>query len=436
MNMNTSKNIFTALRLRASMLAMLVAFIVSASFLIAAPAMAKDDEEGGIMDFKLSSKPTPLVKDVEKSIDHLFKVLNGDNSQFDTAAVAPMLDFVMGMQTDPKDIEPAKRFGGRGICLLKEVPSDLDKILRYFYNPELPNYLLCPATLRLSGWHEGSEFLTRETPLWDELPTLSEPVMVRGREFETTSPDSFAEAYYGYDLDRLIILLKHNGKNVAISVSEQKEKSDVGRKGAILNDKDWDFFYSGIEGLNRGGMGWMDTFMYKSASVQIFVEDDAAAQKSSAFLFKWLKAGWASMNVVKRSHIYDGSLRYARSLETVLGSPTLTPEKVVEGIKSLTTMSESERDGLIEEYAKNFEIRFKNDPKLEKKEYAKVIADGGYAKVLDPEARKSVLALQKLKSMLGMETLVELSASPVAQAPAVAPIANTGTPQPEAQPES
>ncbi|MDC0336543.1 hypothetical protein OAN24_06600, partial [Pseudodesulfovibrio sp.] len=262
------------------------------------------------------------------------------------------------------------------------------------------------------------------------------PILVRGSEFETTSPDSFAEAYYSYDLKRLIILLKHNGKNTAISISEQADKSDVGRKGAILNDKDWDFFYSGLEGLNRGGIGWMDTFMYKSASVQVFTEHDAVAPKSSVFLFKWLKAGWASMNVVKRSHIYDGSLRYARSLETVLESPTLTPNQVVEGMKPVTSMSEVEMDGLIKEYAKNFEIRFKNDPKLQKKEYAKVIADGGYAEVLDTEARKSVLALQKLKGMLGMETLVDLSSSPVAQAPMVDDESVSEAAQPEVEPES
>lgn len=388
------------------------------------------------MNVKLSNNPEPLAKDVESSIDHLFEVLNGTNIQFDLTRIQPMLDFVVGMQDDPKDISPARRFDGQGICLRKEVATDLDRILRYFYNPDIPNFLLCPAVLRLSGWHEGSEFLKRSKPLWDELPGLTTPVMVRGSEFETTSPDSFAEAYYHYDLNRLIILLKHNGKNVAVSISEQMDKSDVGRKGAILNDTDWDYFYSGIEGLNKGGLSWMDTFMYKSASVQVFVEHDAVAPRSSVFLFKWLKAGWASMNVVKRSHIYDGSLRYARSFSKVLESSSLTPDQVAQGMRGLSTMSKAEIDSLIKEYARNFEIRFKDDPKLEKREYAKVIADGGYARVLDFEARKSILALQKLKAMMGMETLLDLDSSPVAQAPAMEASAVPETVQPEVRPES
>jgi len=421
------------LRVRAAMLVLLAGLFVFVAF-FAAPVMAGDDE--GIMKVKLSKKPDPLAKDVEGGLDYLFDVLADRTAPFDAARIQPMLDFVVGMQNDPKDIKPAKRFGGHGICLRKEVSTDLDRILRYFYNPDIPNFLLCPAVLRLSGWHSGSDFLTRETGIWEELPNLTEPILIRGREFEVNTPDSFAEAYYRYDLDRLIVLLKHNGKNVAISISKQDDKSDVGRKGAILNDNEWEYFYSGIEGLNKGMISWMDTFMYKSASVQVFVEHDAVAPRSSVFLFKWLNAGWAGMNVVKRSHIYEGSLRYARSFSKILESATLTPESVADGLRSVVAMPASEIDPLIEEYAKNFEIRFKDDPKLKKREYAKVIAGGGYAEVLDADARKSVLALQKLKSMIGMDTLIEMEASPVAQAPApVEDAADMEAVQAEVKPE-
>jgi len=392
---------------------MLPLAILCTALLTVSPALA--GEEDGAPEVKLSVKPTPLAKDVETGLDYLFEMLNDTSASFDATKIGPMLDFVSATQ-DPKDIAPAKRFKGHGICLKQDVSSDLSTILRYFYNPEIPNYLLCPAVLRLSGWRDGSELLTRDTPLWDELETLDQPVLVRGQEFEVNTPDAFAEAYYRYDLKRLIVLLKYNGKNVAISISEQADKSDVGRKGAILNDKEWEYFYSGIEGLNKGLIGWMDSFMYKSASVQIFMENDAAAPNSSVFLFKWLNAGWAGMNVVKRSHIYDGSLRYARSFVKVLESTTLTPEEVADSLKDVRTLSTPEIDTLIKEYSKNFEIRFKDNPKLKSREYAKVIKDGKYFEVLDVDARKSVLALEKLKCMMNMDTLLDLCASPVAKA--------------------
>lgn len=435
--MNTFINIISVLRARVFVLTL--ALLACSLFAVPAPAMA-EDEEKGLMDVKLSKDPEPLAKDIESGIDHLFETLDNPAGKLDAARIDAMLNFVVNGQDDPKDIKPAKRYGGHAICLRQNVSSDLNTILRYFYNPDIPNFLLCPAVLRLSGWHEGSQFLKREKPIWEELATLDQPVLTRGREFESCTPDSFGEAYFRYDLNRLIILMKYQGKNVLVSVSLQEDQSDVGRKGAILNDTEWEYFYSGIEGLNRGMIGWMDTFMYKSASVLVFVEQDGPAKESTIFLFKWLKAGWAGMNVVKRSHIYDGTLRYARSLTKVLESPTLTPDELVAGMKDVSNLSQAEADELILQYAKNFELRFKDDPKLKSREYAKVIADGGYEKVLDKDARQSILALQKLKAMLGMDTLIEMGASPVAKAeePAAQAASDAVEPavRPESQPES
>jgi hypothetical protein len=410
--MTIPTNMYGAMRTRLTILVAAVFFVATVS--IVAPACA-DDDDGGLMDFKLAKESTPLADSIEQSLDYLFDVLEHPDTSFDQSKISSMLEYAVDSSDDPKDIEPKRRFGGFGICLRKDVHSDLDKILRYFYNPNIPNFLLCPSVLRLSGWHAGSEFLQRKTAMWDELPTLDAPVLIRGREFEVNTPDSFAEAYYRYDLDRLLILLKYNGKNVLVSVTEQPEKSDVGRKGAILDDTQWDYFYSGLEGLNRGGIGWMDTFMYRSGSVQIFVEQDAVAPRSTVFLFKWLKAGWASMNVVKRKHIYDGALRYIRSFTTVLESNQLTAEMVSEGMKSVAAMDQATIDAKIKEYAHNFEIRFKDDPKMQKSEYAEIIENGGYAAVLDGDARQSILALQKLKALLGMETLVDLGPLPQPQ---------------------
>jgi hypothetical protein len=417
-----------------------LAFALLSLCLFAVPAVADDDPEG-LMEVDLSVKPDPLAADVEKGIDNLFAVLENKSEAVSVDAIRPMLDFVANVDADPKDIEPAKRFGGRGICLRRDVSTDLTRILKLFYNPDIPNYLLCPAVLRMSGWHEGCEFLSRSRGLWEELPALSEtePVVVRGREYEETTPDSFAEAYYGYDLNRLIILVKYQGRNVLISVSQQDGKSEVGRKGAILDDTRWDYFYSGEEGLNRGMIGWMDTFTYASGSVQVFVEQDAAEPRSTVFLFKWLKAGWAGMNVVKRSHIYDGTLRYVRSFAKVVESPDLTPEYLADGLKDVLTMPDSRMNVLIREYARNFEARFADDPKMQDSDYAKVIRDGGYADVLDEKARRSVLALEKLKSMLGMETLVTLgdgAPQPVAGAEQPVPAAPVAEARHEAVPGS
>jgi len=373
------------------------------------PAFADDDEVvDGVVVPKLSKDPVSLDKSVETGLDHLFSVLEDRSVPFDMAQLGSLLDMVANGTEDPKDIAPARRYEGSGVCLRHSFHSDLGTLMRYFYNKDIPSFLLSPSSLRFSNWYKDSEFMQRATPLWNELDNLDKPVVTRGREFESCTPDAFGEAYFTYDVDRLLVLLKYQGRNVLISVSRQVDVSDVGRKGAIINDKDWDYFYSGIEGLNRGLIGWMDIYMYKSASVLVFVEQDKDAKQSSLFLFKWLKAGWSGMNVVKRQHIYAGTVRYSQSLSKVLETPTLTPEELSVGMSEVTALTKPQVDALIEQYAVNFEKRFKADPKMTQRSYAKVIADGGYADVLDDRARLYTVYLEKLKSMLGMETLIDV----------------------------
>jgi len=423
------KNNIKVLSAVSGMATFLLALCVLSTMLVS-PAVAGDDDPKGLMDVNLSAKPDPLDGKVEKSIDHLYDLLHKDVPNLDMAQITDMLDFVMDMEGDPKDIMPAKRFSGSGICLRRQVATDLEKILRYYYNPDIPNFLLCPAVLANSGWREGSEFLTREKPMWEELDNLDTPVLVRGNEYEMTAPDSFAEAYYLYDMDRLMIMFEYRGKRVLVSVTEQPEKSDVGRKGAILSDTEWDYFYSGLPGLNKGMIGWMDTFTYSSGSVQVYIEEDAVNPKTTLFLFKWLKAGWAGMNVVKRKHIYDGTLRFARSFATVLESTDLSPEMMAEAMQEVKALSEDEIEQLMKQYSFNFEMRFKNNPKLEEEDYAEIIENGGYFKVLGKDDRRALLALEKLKSLLGMKTLVAFApkpeAAPVAEAP-VEPVAPVQT---------
>ncbi|BCS88625.1 hypothetical protein [Pseudodesulfovibrio sediminis] len=406
---NNNINILSALNLMATVFLSLCVL----SVLCVVPAQAEDEEVKGLMEVNLSVKPDPLAPTVEKSIDHLYAVLQKKGPAFDMAQIQDMLDFVMDTPGDPKDIEPAKRFGGKGICLRRQVSTDLERILRFFYNPEIPNFLLCPAVLAQSGWREGSEFLARDKGMWEELDNLATPIIVRGKEYEMTAPDSFAEAYYLYDLNRLMILCTYRDKRILISVTEQADKSDVGRKGAILNDQEWDYFYSGIPGLNKGMIGWMDTFTYASGSVQVYVEDLTGAPTTTVFLFKWLKAGWAGLNVVKRSHIYDGTLRYARSFAKVMESTNLTPDMVATAMKEVAQLTEADMEKLMKEYSVNFEARFKSNPKLETNDYAEIIENGDYLNVLDNKSRRSLLALEKLKSLLGMETLVSVGSAPV-----------------------
>ena len=101
-------------------------------------------------------------------------------------------------------------------------------------------------------------------------------------------------AYYRYDMDRLMVLMNHRGKDVFISVTRQKKPSTVGRKGAIIGkDTDWNYFYSGEKGLSKTGFGWVSSYMYDAFSVAVFFEPVANQPRTRVVNFKWLNAAGA-----------------------------------------------------------------------------------------------------------------------------------------------
>ena len=64
------------------------------------------------------------------------------------------------------------------------------------------------------------------------------PLVMRGVEYEEITPDLTTGSYYRYDMDRLMVLLNHRGKDFFISVTSQQKPSTVGRKGAIIGPDD------------------------------------------------------------------------------------------------------------------------------------------------------------------------------------------------------
>lgn len=287
-----------------------------------------------------------------------------------------------------------------GVALGKTFQAPLAKILEYAYNPEVPSYLVLPSVVRLSGWYPGSDILNQDAPLHERLPAPDNPLVLHGREFEEITPDMFSGGYYRYDLKRLLALFRHQGRNVLISVAVQDGPSEVGRKGVVLDDGTWEYFYSGIEGLTKGGIGWMDTYLYEAFSVSVFVENPDGSTTNT--VYKWLRAGWAGMNVVRAKHILEGCHRFARAFGEVIESDLLPAARTIaDKARELMALSEQEMNSRIDRYARHVEALFKDHPDLSSRSFAKILKDGGYARVLNTrEIRVSTLLLEYLKARL------------------------------------
>ena len=380
-------------------LALIAALIIS---LFPAPAHAENDAGAATLSAS-PAKTAPQDVRLIEAVKNVLAAAEDSNLSPSADALGTLADSVIA--DGPAERDLPDMFKADGVALRETIQSPLSRILEYAYNPDVPAYLVLPAVVRLAGWYPGSDILTLDTPLNEQLPAPQTPLVLHGREFEEITPDTFSGAYYRYDMNRLLTLFNHKGRNVLISVALQDGPSQVGKKGVVLDDGKWQYFYSNIEGLTKGGIGWMDTYLYEAVSVSVFVENPDGTTTNT--IYKWLRAGWAGMNVVRGKHIIEGCRRFARAFRTVIESDLLpAADKLADKARELWALSEQELDRRIQAYASRVETLFKDHPDLSARSFAKILKNGGYAKVLDSrEERISALLLEFLKDKLGTATL-------------------------------
>jgi len=353
------------------------------------------------------SNNTQLNRQVEDGLSYLLSMVQQPGAIFDAARIDALLDYAGIDASGSEPSAPAERSGGHGVCVGTDIDAPLERILRYAYNPQIPSYVIMPQLLRLSGWYPNSELVAQNIKLWDTLPGLDKPLLLRGREYEVTTPDTSTGGYYRYDLDRLLILLKHRGHPVMISVSKLVRPSDVGKRAVIVDDVNWTYFYSGQKGLSLQLLKWMETFIYDASSVLIFKQTRDQQPHTKATLFKWLNAGWKGMNVVNPAHIRAGSVRFVENIKQIVESDDLPDAATLaRRYNQIRQTSNSDLDNLIQRYALNFEQLAKARNAISGDQFDQLLSNGGYARLLNREERIGVVILEYMKYNLGKIPLI------------------------------
>jgi hypothetical protein len=346
---------------------------------------------------------------VEQSLGYLMSMIRDKRVAFEPEKIQALLEFVSFQAEPGAEYELKRRDGLNGASLTLDLRTSLDRVLRYVYNPAIPTYIMYPTVVRRSAWLPGSDLLNSNLKLWRLADNLTAPVVLHGQEFEEITPDASSGGYYSYDLDRILILTPFQGRPTFISVSKQKGPSSVGKKGASIDGgKDWTFVYTKEEGLTTGGLSWMDTFMYDQFSVTVYAQLSASRPMTRYGVFSWLRAGWASINVIKPSHIYDGCLRAGNELKLLLESDSLPPpDELAEKVQKIKAMSDSEMLQRLTPLSKALAQMGAEHPVLRKSDFAEVVSKGRYAENLSRDERTSLLIKEYLKKMMGRPSYLD-----------------------------
>ncbi len=265
----------------------------------------------------------------------------------DAQAVATLVDYVLGAKSN-KEADLPKLQEATGAYYEFDTRINFSSFLRYSYSHQIPSALTSPSSLRYSLW-TGQGEAQKMPSNWKLVSPAGDPFIIRGLERDGITPDLTTGVYYEYDLKRTFILLNHKGRQVFITISKQSNISDIGKKGVILgNDDDWNYYYSGVPGSAKAGLGWVKSYIYDFFSVGVHVESGSSPSMVRSGVFQWIRAGWSGINFVQTNHIIKGMKRNAKNSKTILESPSLpAPNQIVSTYQRLSALPKND---LIERY--------------------------------------------------------------------------------------
>lgn len=348
-------------------------------------------------------KEVKIPDSLNSGLEYLLSLTSKDkNRPVDLKVIQKVLDFVVSPKNSSSLYYTDKLFGSPSAYYEFDINTDLKSVLEYVYNPDIPSFAFMPSSVRLSYWTQVNGQNQDLPKLWTYISNSDCPIVVKGTEHVEITPDQFTGAYYKYDVEKALILCKFRGKNLLISISKQKDKSDVGRKGIVLgSDDNWNYFYSGRKGLSIPGLGWVSSYMYNSIGISFLYEVDS--KKSVRYAaFKWLRAGWTNMNIVKNKHIHKGLIRYAKDLKMILEHPLL-PEaselaKLFSDFENYPLEDMKEK---VKSHLTALKDRYNGNKLSSNKNFPKNLNISEYLNQMTKKEMYALLVVEYMKSILG-----------------------------------
>lgn len=361
--------------------------------------------------FQAASAPgaEPLSKiqvpdSLSPGLTHLLDLADPEKQpSFQPDKIKKLLEFVEGPKDPGALYFAGPKLGSPSAYFDFDIRQHFDHMLKYAFNPNVPAYLTTPSSTRLSQWKQDQGFGKQVPVLWKIIDEQEAPILIKGLEFVENTPDVSSGAYYSYHLYRTLILFKANDRKVIISISKQKGKSDVGKKGYVLgSDDNWDYFYSGKPGLTKPGLGWVRSHMYDSSGINIYYEIDPSAPLLRCAAFKWVRAGWSKINVVQKHHIYKGIKRFAKSFKQIMEYPSLPSINAFgDAFSKIKALSTDELKEKIKIYLNILENRYGHDYRPPGAWSPQVFKDRSPWFQMSTEAMRSVLMVEYMKHAMG-----------------------------------
>ena len=359
----------------------------------------------------------PLDKALNAELTYLLTFVGAeavDPGSFSAERISALLKFVVKPKNEDV-LYYAKEINGAASAYHEiDIKGEIEQILRLTYNPDIPSVITMPSTLRLSHWEKIDTPDHALPKFWERLPDLDAPMVVTGIEHIVNSPDYSSGAYFEYDLYRTLIVMMHQGRKILISISKQKDVSDVGKKGIVIGpDKNWDYIYTDVPGVNKAGFGWVKSYMYDSYSVSFYSEMETDSPTVRFSGFKWVNAGFAGINLARSINIHTGMVRFSRGFKEILENPRITnTPAIAKAWQTVKNLPDQNLRQITRDHLAELEEKCTTNGLMSDKQVASLFVDQQYLNTLNREEMQVLIILEHLKQILNDSETPKLSYLP------------------------
>jgi hypothetical protein len=142
--------------------------------------------------------------------------------------------------------------------------------------------------------------------------------------------------------------------------------------------------------------------MYASQGINVYDALDPAEPRVRCAVFKWLRAGWSGINMVKRKHIFKGLIRFADTFSEIVESPLMpSVEKLSSDYAQIKALSTGALRARMQVYSNVLKERYRSPGQRSNKWPADIFANTAYWSTMTREEMQSALVVEYLKHALG-----------------------------------
>jgi len=243
-------------------------------------------------------KQLPL--ETENELTEIFKFMNSE-SNLNLSAVAKITKFIIDNSKPVTTWKLQKRDNvGSGAAIITQAKDDLERRIPFHFSPKLPDYVMYPITIRYTHANEAINQAYSNI-----LKNIDKNCYTFGKYLseEYTAPNKQAGACYHYTNMHCLIRVNLDGTNIVLSLKEMIGLSSPSIRGTEVESSHSNlFYYSSKTGLTLPGLTWVNSYIYGSKQLVIFVS--TGTNQLYYGTFSWINAGYKNINL-----IFPGSIR-------------------------------------------------------------------------------------------------------------------------------